>query len=148
MNGVEWIVEAHGCEADALRDIGRLQTLFSEIIAGLQLHPVGETLWHQFPVTGGITGMCLLAESHLTCHTFPEYGSLCLNLFCCRPRAEWDFHQPLKKFMQAQHISVRRVERPYSSTEYRAPSPGEGDFDSRAASAAKSELRFAARSSS
>ena len=54
--------------------------------SAMDLHPLGKTSWHQFPNTGGITGVSLLTESHLACHTFPEYGSLCLNVFCCRPR--------------------------------------------------------------
>jgi len=86
MSGIEWIVEAQGCAAESLRDLAALDGLFQQIIDDLQLRPVGATQWHQFPRTGGITGLCLLAESHLACHTFPEFGSLCLNLFCCVPR--------------------------------------------------------------
>ena len=37
----------------------------------MDLHPLGKTSWHQFPNTGGITGVSLLTESHLACHTFP-----------------------------------------------------------------------------
>ena len=113
MNGIEWIVEAHGCAPELLRDLARLRSLFEQMIEDLDLRPVGEVQWHQFPQTGGITGLCLLAESHLTVHTFPEFRSLCLNLFCCVPRREWDFAGHLTNFVHATAITVRSVRRPY-----------------------------------
>ena len=113
MNGIEWIVEAHGCSPASLADLPLLRALFQRIIADLKLRPLGETQWHQFPQTGGITGLCLLAESHLTCHTFPEFGSICLNLFCCVPRTEWDFEAILKQMLAADSVAVRSVMRPY-----------------------------------
>jgi S-adenosylmethionine decarboxylase len=113
MNGIEWIVEAHGCAPESLADLPALAALFQRIISDLKLCPVGETQWHQFPQTGGITGLCLLSESHLACHTFPEFGSLCLNLFCCVPRASWDFDGVLKKMFLASEVTVRSVLRPY-----------------------------------
>jgi S-adenosylmethionine decarboxylase len=115
MNGIEWIVEAHGCSPDSLRELAALRALFDEIIRELDLRPIGETNWHQFPGTGGVTGLCLLSESHLACHTFPEFGSLCLNVFCCRPRADWDFDANLKRMFSASSVCVRRMLRPYVS---------------------------------
>jgi S-adenosylmethionine decarboxylase len=113
MRGIEWVVEAFDCSPESLRDTAVLESLFDRIIREMKLRPVGETQWHQFPGTGGITGLCLLAESHLACHTFPEYGSLCLNLFCCVPRPEWDFESALKQLFLADRVSVRRLRRPY-----------------------------------
>jgi S-adenosylmethionine decarboxylase len=113
MSGLEWIVEAHGCDSAALADAGRLEELFHTLIRALDLHSLGKSNWHQFPGTGGITGVTLLTESHLACHTFPEYGSLCLNIFCCRPRQSADFDALLKKAFGAASVVVRQVERPY-----------------------------------
>jgi S-adenosylmethionine decarboxylase len=115
MSGCEWIIEAHGCNPASLADLNRLKCLFARLVDGMQLHPVQDPQWHQFPKPGGITGLCLLAESHLACHTFPEFGSLCLNVFCCRPRAEWDFENALKSEFEAASVSIRRVDRPYDA---------------------------------
>src|SRR5438270_789532 len=121
MTGIEWIVEARGCEPRLLADLARLQSLFARMIAELDLHPVGNAQWHQFPSSehtgegGGIAGLCLLAESHLTIHTFPEHGSMCLNLFCCRPRPEWDFRANLQTMFEASEINIRIVQRDYSA---------------------------------
>ena len=120
MNGIEWIVEAHGCAPAALTDLSGLQSLFERIIKDLKLRPVGETHWHQFPQTGGITGLCLLAESHLAVHTFPEFRSLCLNLFCCVPRVEWDYASVLREVVGADSVTVRHVVRPYIPAEHSA----------------------------
>jgi S-adenosylmethionine decarboxylase len=117
MSGIEWVVDAQGCAAEALRRPEALHDLFEQIIKALKLRPVGKTQWHQFPKTGGITGLCLLTESHLACHTFPEFGSLCLNVFCCVPREPWDFEKALASTFGAKFISVRTLIRPYHSGE-------------------------------
>lgn len=115
MSGTEWIVDAQGCSADALRNLACLRNLFALIIEDLGLRTIGETHWHQFPGTGGVTGLCLLSESHLTCHTFPEFGSLCINLFCCVPRRRWDFETKLSEIFQASSVRVTEIERDYST---------------------------------
>lgn len=112
--GVEWLVDAGGCGAEALRDVARIESLFRRVVSDLGLHPIGEPVWHRFPGPGGVTGVWLLQESHLACHTFPEHGSLCLNLFCCRPRPAFDWNGALAEALGAAHVSVRAVERDYA----------------------------------
>jgi S-adenosylmethionine decarboxylase len=113
MSGLEWIVEAFGCNPGALTSQERLEELFQRIIQELDLHPLGQTAWHQFPDTLGMTGVSMLRESHITCHTFPEFESMCLNVFCCRPRESTDFEALLKSAFSPIRVAVRQLERPY-----------------------------------
>jgi S-adenosylmethionine decarboxylase len=111
--GVEWIVEAAGCDPAALRDAPALDALFRAILDAARLTPVAPAVWHRFPHTGGLTGLQVLAESHLACHTFPEHASLCLNVFCCVARPEWDVDAIVRRSVGAQEVRVRRIERQY-----------------------------------
>jgi len=59
-----------------------LRTLCLAAVAGAGLQAVGE-LFHRFPAPGGVTGVVLLAESHLAVHTWPELGGVTLDVYVC-----------------------------------------------------------------
>jgi S-adenosylmethionine decarboxylase len=115
MTGSEWVVEAYGCDPVRLTDLRAMRALFAAMVQELALHPVGEALWHRFPGPGGITGMLLLAESHLAVHTFPEHASVCINLFCCTARERWDWETRLLTLLGATRVHVRVLLREYAS---------------------------------
>jgi S-adenosylmethionine decarboxylase len=98
--GTEWLVDAEGCAAELLRDINAVRCLCDEVIADLDLRVVGEPMWHQFPQPGGVTGLYLLTESHLACHTFPETGLATFNLYCCRPRPAFAWEERLRALLE------------------------------------------------
>jgi S-adenosylmethionine decarboxylase len=109
--GTEWLVDAEGCSADLLRDIETVRSLSEEVIADLGLRVVGEPMWHQFPQPGGVTGLYLLTESHLACHTFPETGLATFNLYCCRPRPPFAWDERLRALLNASRVTVRTAAR-------------------------------------
>ncbi len=117
LEGTEWLVDAAGCDARRLSDLRHLQHVCAELVAALRLRVIGEAHWHQFPSPpgsdepGGVTGLYLLAESHLTCHTFPEYGRATFNLYCCRQRPAWDWQEFLERRLGAGEVVARSIPR-------------------------------------
>lgn len=111
--GLEWVVDAFGCAPEALRDPDRLGRVFARAVLELELHPVAPAHFHSFPGPGGVTGMLMLSESHLTCHSFPERGFAAFNLYCCRTRPDWPWTERLAEHLGAERVEVRRIERPF-----------------------------------
>ena len=109
--GTEWLIEASGCDAAALADLDRLRAVFNRVINDLDLNVLGEIQWHQFDHPGGVSGLALLSESHLTCHTYPEFRAATFNLYCCRERASWTWETTLKEMLGAAEVKVRVFER-------------------------------------
>jgi S-adenosylmethionine decarboxylase len=42
-----------------------------------------EVRLHSFGPGQGVTGVALLAESHISIHTWPEHGCACVDIFMC-----------------------------------------------------------------
>ncbi len=108
--GTEWLIEATGCDPERLRDEATIRSVFNNVIADLGLRSVG-SVWHKFPGEAGVTGLIALTESHLACHTYPEYGTATFNLYCCRTRPEWDWEENLMTALGAVHVTVTKIER-------------------------------------
>src|SRR3954469_18748608 len=104
--GFEWLIDAIDCDENTLRDVEKLREVFARIISDLDLKTIGDGAWHKFEGEGGVTGLVMLTESHLACHTYPEHKSATFNLYCCRTRAEWNWIDNLKEMLQAKSIKI------------------------------------------
>jgi len=109
--GTEWLIDASGCDAAVLADLNRMRAVFDRVIRDLDLNVLGEIAWHQFDHPGGVSGLALLSESHLSCHTYPEFGAATFNLYCCRNTTSWTWETTLKEMLGATEVSVRVFER-------------------------------------
>lgn len=94
VDGWQLTADLHGCSGAAVRsDAATLRTLALAAVRAAGLTPVGE-LFHAFGPDAGVTGVVLLAESHLALHTWPELGAATLDVYVCNlsadngPRAE------------------------------------------------------------
>lgn len=88
MHGIHLTAELHECAAGALlAEPEGLRALCRRVVAEAGLTPVGE-LFHHFSPGGGVTGVVLLAESHLALHTWPELGAVTLDVYVCNLSAD------------------------------------------------------------
>lgn len=89
MNGNHHTADLSGCAQDlpAMCEPQALRTLCLAAVRAAGLTPVGE-LFHRFPAPGGVTGVVLLAESHLAVHTWPELGAVTLDAYVCNYGAD------------------------------------------------------------
>jgi S-adenosylmethionine decarboxylase len=89
MQGLHLTADLHGCApaAPLLRDSGALREWMLAAVRASGLNPVGE-LFHRFDAGGGITGVVLLAESHLAVHTWPELDAVTLDAYVCNHSAD------------------------------------------------------------
>jgi S-adenosylmethionine decarboxylase proenzyme len=93
MQGLHLTADLRDCRGDAalMTDAAALRALCVAAVAEAGLTPVGE-LFHRFaPATGrqsGVTGVVLLAESHLAVHTWPEIGGVTIDAYVCNFSAD------------------------------------------------------------
>jgi S-adenosylmethionine decarboxylase proenzyme len=86
MQGLHLTADLSGCRdpAGLMRDGAALAALCERLASEAGLTVVGRQ-FHAFAPQGtaGVTGVLLLAESHLAVHTWPELSAVTLDVFVC-----------------------------------------------------------------
>ncbi len=103
------IIELWGC-GDAINDRGLVERAMRNAV-----HAANATLLnlfiHEFSPQG-VTGVAVLAESHLSIHTWPEYGYVAADVFTCgsttKPEAAAEV---LRVEFGATNADIRELER-------------------------------------
>lgn len=80
--GIHLLADLAGIDAALLADPDAIDALLREaaLAAGARiLH----SHFHSFGTGMGVTGVLLLAESHISIHTWPEHGFAAADIFMC-----------------------------------------------------------------
>ncbi|MQY41358.1 adenosylmethionine decarboxylase [Epibacterium sp. SM1969] len=106
-NGLHLLIDLYN--GSHLDDTARIEAAFHAIVEAC-----GATLirchTHRF-APHGVTGVALLAESHISAHTWPEQGFAAFDVFMCgntNPHAAIDV---IKTYFESDDITVREVPR-------------------------------------
>lgn len=80
--GIHLLADFHGVDAGRLVSCGAIDALLRAGAAA-----AGATIlhshFHSFGPQQGVTGVLLLAESHISIHTWPEFGFAAADIFMC-----------------------------------------------------------------
>lgn len=79
------------------------------------VNAIGATLLnihlHKFSPSGGVSGVALISESHISVHTWPEYKYAALDIFVCGEVNPYEAINILKKQYETSNIQVSEIKR-------------------------------------
>jgi len=79
--GKHLLLELKGCDKEGLNNLGFLKSVLLEAAEGCGATVLGES-FHPFHPQG-VSGVVVIAESHLSIHTWPEYDYAAADIFTC-----------------------------------------------------------------
>ncbi|MBN1412909.1 MAG: adenosylmethionine decarboxylase [Spirochaetales bacterium] len=104
------LIELFECSHEKLKNRDFIEKVLKEAAAHANATVVSENFYN-FDVHG-ISGVLLIKESHITIHTWPEYGYAAIDLFTCgketKPWLAFDF---LKEEFEAKRDIVLELKR-------------------------------------
>jgi len=108
--GVHILAEYYGCNNDILNDRDKIEQYLNEAakIAGAT---VVASAFHNFNPYG-VSGVVVIAESHLSIHTWPEYGYAAVDIFTCGNTVDpWKAYTYLKDKLMSSDFSTMEMKR-------------------------------------
>ena len=101
-----------------LSECAALPVLAGDEIADLFIDALGragativDTVSHVFPKTG-LTCVAILRESHAVLHTWPETGTINIDIFSCTPRLKSvEAIYALGRLLGARQVSIQEIAR-------------------------------------
>ncbi len=111
--GTHLIADLFGCRH--LADLPRIEAALRAAVAAADATLLDLRL-HGFGEGQGITGVALLAESHISIHTWPEHGAAAIDIFLCGPRHRLDAAlAALVAHVSAERVDEHRIPRGWAA---------------------------------
>lgn len=87
--GPHLMLDGYGCEKSKLTDIEEVYNLLDKLPNIINMTKIMPPYVFQYkgvkPEDWGLSGFVLIAESHISIHTFPEKNYLSFDIFSCKP---------------------------------------------------------------
>ena len=104
------ILEYYGIASDKLNDADFIEQTFVDAVNEMRATVISVHFHHFNP--HGVSGAVVISESHLTIHTWPEYGYAAVDVFTCGNVVDpWVAHNTFKKAFEPTRDSVMEMRR-------------------------------------
>lgn len=103
------LAEFSGCRADILNDTRAVVRALHAAVAAAGATIVGDLVYPFTPQ--GVSAVVLVAESHLSIHTWPEYSYASADIYTCGNCKPEQGMLELGEWLQAKETSLLRVSR-------------------------------------
>jgi S-adenosylmethionine decarboxylase len=113
--GQHLLADLTGVAADRLNDPGAMEQLLRRAAAAAGATVLSSN-FHHFGHREGVTGVVLLAESHISIHTWPESGFAALDIFMCGSTHPEAALRVIQSGLQAKHCDEHIVVRGAETT--------------------------------
>ena len=108
--GRHCIIEYYGCPAAVLNNVEFIEKSMNDAAIAMRATIVASE-FHAFN-PHGVSGMVIISESHLSIHTWPEFGYAAVDVFTCGEVIDpWVAHSMLKEAFQATRESIVEMRR-------------------------------------
>ena len=84
--GRHLLIELQDCDKEGLNDLGFIRDAMMAAAVDCGATVLGESFHHFSPQ--GVSGVVVIAESHLSIHTWPEYRYAAVDIFTCGTTVE------------------------------------------------------------
>lgn len=113
--GVHLMVDGYGCDQAGLEDVNLIYNFLDEYPARMDMTKIMPPYVFRYkgavPEDWGVSGFVLIAESHISIHTFPEKQYLSIDMFSCKPFDTERAVETLKEYFRIQKYEMRVLDR-------------------------------------
>lgn len=109
------VIDGHGGNIEKMQDMGLVYELLDHYPAKIGMTKIAPPYVFRYigskPEDWGITGVVLIAESHISIHTFPDRDYICIDIFSCKDfDAENALHQ-INEWFELTEVESQVLER-------------------------------------
>lgn len=113
--GVHLMIDGYGCDRAALEDIQGIYNFLDRYPEEMDMTKIMPPYVFRYvgtvPEDWGISGFVLIAESHISIHTFPEKHYISVDMFSCKPFDTDKAVRTLKEYFSIQKSEIHVLDR-------------------------------------